>query len=383
MNLPFSMATYRERLCRVKQAMQAANVDALITTLPDSIHWLTGFDTIGYLWNQALILDHGNTEPLLVTRTTEAPGAAETCWLESPLVYDIMQEDPAEILITQLKSRGLAASTIGLDLSAFTLVPAMVRRIRDGLPELRIVDSTWLIAEARLIKEPRELQYQQQAAAMADYAVQRVLEAIRPGVSETELSGLASLALGEAGSEYAAIPPMVVSGERSTLVHALASRRTLSVGDVVCIELAGVVHRYHAVVMRSAVVGRANSRVREVYDCLDRAMSASVNAIKPGVNVSSPDRACNEVLGDLNLVKNRCHRIGYSLGLAYPPGWLEPMTLVDGDKHVFEANMSFTVEPNLALPEDGFGFKLGETVLCTSEGASSLSALPRTLVEAT
>ncbi len=209
--------------------------------------------------------------------------------------------------------------------------------------------------------------------------MEQVFAAIRPGVSELQLAGIAAAVLGEAGSEHAAIPPMVVSGERSALVHCMASRRTLGRGDVVCIEFAGVVHRYHAVLMRTAVVGHPPRRVREVSATLVDAHLAAIEASKPGAAVHLPEDAATAVLEPAGLAQHRCHRIGYSLGVAYPPGWLEPMTMVQGDPHVFAPGMSFTVEPNLHLPNEGFGMKLGETVECTAGGPLSMSRLPHDL----
>jgi Xaa-Pro dipeptidase len=101
--------------------------------------------------------------------------------------------------------------------------------------------------------------------------------------------------------------------------------------------------------------------------------------IEPGVPVGMANRACNAVLDRLDLSRTRVHRIGYSLGLAYPPTWLEAMIVDEADPHVFEPNMSFTIEPNLSLYEEGFGLKLGDTVLCTATGSSSLSELPPSL----
>jgi Xaa-Pro dipeptidase len=82
----------------------------------------------------------------------------------------------------------------------------------------------------------------------------------------------------------------------------------------------------------------------------------------------------------MDLVRRRCHRIGYSLGLAYPPTWLEAMFLHETDSHRIAPNMSFTIEPNLTLPDEGFGLKMGDTVLCTEDGGESLSALGHGLV---
>jgi len=149
---------------------------------------------------------------------------------------------------------------------------------------------------------------------------------------------------------------------------------------VVILEHAGVCNRYHAVMMRTAVLGRSSPRLREVASLLTEAFAAALEAVRPGVPVGEANSACNAVLDRLDLSRTRVHRIGYSLGLAYPPTWLEAMIVDEADPHVFAPNMSFTIEPNLSLYDEGFGVKLGDTVLCTEGGAERLSEVAPELV---
>jgi Xaa-Pro dipeptidase len=369
--LAFDVATYHERVARVREAVEREGLDAMVVMLPDSINWLTGFDTIGYLWPQALLVDLSGDEPTLHTRTTEEPGFRETSWLADGVFYDIAAERPMEVLARSIRERG--HSRVGVDLQAFTLVPAAWEELKSLLEGVELVDASDVVPELRLVKSPAELAYQRQAAAIADHALSAAIDAVRPGISEIELAGIAAAALGAAGSEFPAIPPMVVSGHRSALVHAMPSRRVIGPGDVVCVELGAAVQRYHAIVMRTVVVGTPSPRVTEVAACLKEAHEAAIAASKAGAPVHEPDDACNAVLGRLDLVRRRCHRIGYSIGIAYPPGWLEPMMLVAGDEHVLAPGMSFSIEPNISLRDEGFGLKLGETVECTEQGPVSLT----------
>jgi Xaa-Pro dipeptidase len=376
LNLPFPLVTYRERLSDVQTRMRATGIDVMVVTMPDSVHWLAGVDSVGYLWPQGLIVSaQDGVEPVYVTRTTEQPGVDACSWLSERRFYDISVTDPVDALIAALREHAPQGGKLGLETDAFTMLPSTYRRITEAFPGAETADCSYIVPEARLIKTEPELTYQRQAAAIADYAMQQVLDAVRPGISELELAGIGARALGEAGGEHAAIPPMVVSGERSALVHCMAGRRTLGKGDVVCIELAGVVHRYHAVLMRTAVIGEPAPRIREVAELQKEAHLAAVAASAPGTPVPEPEAAARAVLEPAGLHGNRCHRIGYSLGVAYPPGWLEPMTMVDGDEHVFAPGMSYTVEPNLHLPAEGFGLKLGETVECTAGGPKTMTAL--------
>ena len=379
LELAFPVAVYANRLADVQSRMRTSALDSMVVTMPDAVHWLTGVDSVGYLWPQGLIVP-AEGEPVFVTRTTEEPGVDACSWLRLRKFYDISVTDPVDALIDALRDSGVGTGRLGLETDAFTMLPSTHRRIVEAFPDATISDCSYLVPEARLIKTEAELAYQRQAAAIADYAMGEVVARLRPGISELELAGIAAHALGAAGGEHAAIPPMVVSGERSALVHCMASRRVIGRGDVVCIELAGVVHRYHAVLMRTAVVGEPSGRIREVAALQQQAHQAAIARTAPGIAVHEPEDAARAVLEPAGLHGNRCHRIGYSLGVAYPPGWLEPMTMVAGDEHVFAPGMSFTVEPNLHLPNEGFGLKLGETVECTDGGPRTMTAMSHDLI---
>lgn len=380
MELAFSLDTYLRRVADVQRRLRERGLDLALISMPDSIHWLTGVDSVGYLWPQALLVpaDDG-AAPIYVTRTTEGPGVDAASWLTERYLYDISEEDPVDAIVGEIRRRGFADRAIGIEDDAFTMLPSTHRRITAELEEARFEDCSYIVPEARLVKTPAELAYQRQAAQIADYAMAKVIESIRIGMSEVEIAGLAAAALGEAGGEHAAIPPMVVSGSRSALVHCMASRKTIAYGDVVCLELAGVVNRYHAVLMRTVSIGEPSARVREVAELAKQAHEAAIAKTAPGIEVWEPEEAARAVLEPAGLHANRCHRIGYSLGVAYPPGWLEPMTMVQGDPHRFAPGMSFTVEPNLHLPEEGFGIKIGETVECTADGPRTMSALSHDL----
>ncbi|HUF45639.1 MAG TPA: Xaa-Pro peptidase family protein [Aestuariivirgaceae bacterium] len=376
MQTAFPINTYEERQARVLKRMDAAGLDALIVNFPDNINYLTGVDSLGFLWYQALVLSPRMARPWFVTRSAEEPPTWELSSVRDARFYDIASQDPLAIVADFLKGLKLARGRIGIEPTAFTFSPAQYQHLRALLPQAKLEDATLIVAEERLIKTAAEIGFQRQAAEMADEGIKAGFAALRPGISEVEVAGIMAAALGRAGSEYAAISPMIATGRRSSMTHAMPNRVAIAKGDVVIIELAGVCNRYHCVTMRTAVVGRPSGRVQDVALLLEEAFLAACDASRPGAPAGAPNRACNEVLDRLDLSRTRVHRIGYSLGIAYPPTWLEAMILDDTDGHELAPNMSFTIEPNLSLYEEGFGIKLGDTVLCTERGCERLSGLP-------
>jgi Xaa-Pro aminopeptidase len=76
---------------------------------------------------------------------------------------------------------------------------------------------------------------------------------------------------------------------------------------------------------------------------------------------------------------SKASRIGYSVGLNYPPDWGEhTMSLRPGDRTVLEPNMTFHMI--LGMWMDGWGFEVSETFAVTPSGAECLCTTPRDLV---
>ena len=380
MDLPFSSATYDDRMARVLDRMKDAQIDALLVNLPDNLYYLCSHEAIGYFWFQTLIVSPALAEPIFITRISEQASVEETSTLRAARYYRMHFDDPIEILAEVLEANGLATGAIGVEMQAYNIRPAHWDRMRELLPEATFKDASLLVLDERLIKSPEELTYQRKGAQAADHAMRAAFEALRPGISEIEIAGVIAKALADAGGEYAGFPPMVVSGPRSAMIHGLQGNRRLAAGDVVTFEFAGVCRRYHAVMMRTAVIGRPSPRLREVAGCVKEATEAAIAVARAGNATSAPKHAADKKLDRLDLARRRVHRVGYSIGIGFPPAWVEYMALEDTDPHTLAANMSFTVEPNVSLPEEGFGYKLGDTVLCTAEGGESLHDLDNDLV---
>lgn len=380
MDLPFSLATYESRLRRIHERMERQGLDVLLVNLPDNVNYLCGHESIGYYWFQSLVVSPSLPHPVFITRVSEMASVVETSCLRDAVYYRMHFDDPIEILTGLLKQHGLAAKTIGIEMQAFNIRPAHWDRIKKMLPEAVFKDGSVLVLDERLIKSPEEVAYQRNAAQIADYAMKEAVKVLRPGKSEIEIAGVISKAMADAGGEYPSFPVMVVSGPRSPMIHGLPGNRSILAGDIVTMEFAGVCRRYHAVMMRTAVVGRPSARLRDIAECVRDATDAAIAAAVPGKPTGAPRRAADELLDRLDLSRRRVHRVGYSIGLGFPPAWVEVMALEDTDPNKLAENMSFTIEPNVSLPEEGFGYKMGDTVLCTPNGGESLHGLDHQLV---
>ena len=77
MGLHFSKTEFSTRKNKVLVEMKKQNIDALLMFRQESMYWLTGYDTFGYVFFQSLVLDQsGNV--ILLTRAPDLRQAQNT-----------------------------------------------------------------------------------------------------------------------------------------------------------------------------------------------------------------------------------------------------------------------------------------------------------------
>ncbi len=379
-DLVFDASEFASRFERVRQRMSVAGIDVLLTHIPENIYYLTGYQTPGYYSYQCLAVPVEGA-PALVVRLLESTNAAGLSYVRDFVGYTDI-EDPADACVRALRERELLTGRVGLERDAWFLSPARYDRLKSAVGAADVVDGSGLIESVRVRKSPAELEAIRAAAVAANAAMARALEVIRPGVNENEIAAEVTATGIRHGSEYPSLPPFITSGPRSWLAHSTWSGRTVEDGDVVYLEISGVVKRYSAAVMRTAVAGRASSRHQRIAEVSIEGLEAAVETMRPGRTAGEVDRACRSVFERAGIAEHFLHRTGYSIGINFPPDWGEGhiASLRDGDGFVLESGMVFHAPPGvLILGEVGIGFS--ETVIVSEDGPERLNTVELKLFE--
>lgn len=377
-DLAFGLAEYRSRVAAFQQAMAIAEVDVLLATTPEHINYIAGFDPLGIYLYQALIINQSSPEPVMVTHKCEAELARTQAWIGDIQVWE-HGDDPMALTASCLRKAGArAGSRIGLEMGNWYLNVEWVERLRALMPDVEFVDATALGQEVRIIKSAAEIDYLRQAAAFADLGFQTAVDHLRAGVSEIGLCAAILAEMTAAGSEYAALPMIIASGERSGFFHAAPSRRQVRRGDPVMFEISGVARRYNSNIVRTVVAGTASPQLRALGEIVYEAFWTPFELVRPGNPVSDVDRLSRQIRA--GYAKYIPARAGFGMGLAYPPVWLGRPDILVGDPHVFEPGMVFSLEPSIAQYE-GISVIYGYNILVTDDGAEILHKTPRDLFE--
>lgn len=366
-----ALEEYRRRLARTREWMRSRDIELLLLTQPEHYNWLSGYEPTSAFYFQALIVPLEQAEPLsLLCNKAELLLCEETCWV-SDVRAVWTHEDQIARLMELLRERALErARRIGVNLSSYHLKPRYALELMRALPSAEMVDVCEGLDDLRLIKSDSEIELLRKAAHVADLGVSAGIEAIGAGVSDREVMAAIQAAVALAGGEFPAYPTLVDA--RGTL-HGTPIGKLLDDGDVVYLEVSGVVRRYHCNISRTVVVGEPSPRLRELYEVVRNALERATEALRPGTSVAEIVDLVAEC--HRGYEQNTWGRFGFSMEIAYPPIWIGALSLMKGDPHVIEAGMVITMEPGLSY-SDGATMMLGNNVLVTEDGPEVLNDVP-------
>jgi Xaa-Pro aminopeptidase len=121
-------------------------------------------------------------------------------------------------------------------------------------------------------------------------------------------------------------------------------------------------------------LGKKPQKVAAVETAVLEGMDAVLATAKPGVLAHDVEAAWRAAISRHGLKKES--RIGYSIGLAYPPDWGEhTISLRQGDRTILQPG--HVVHAILGMWMEGWGIEVSETILITDTGCETLTKFPR------
>ena len=382
--LPFDQAEYTARLDRIRRAMASRGLDLLVVTDVANQHYITAYDGWSFYTPQVVLVPTSG-EPVWLGRAMDAAGGRLTAWMKPDNVVGypedhVQQTDrhPMDWIGRWIADRGWGKGRIGVELEAYYYSPKAHERLAAALAGAEIVDASLLVNWVRAVKSPAEIAYLRQGARLAEAAVRAAYEVIAPGVRECDAIAAIQAAQVAGHPDFAgditALPPTILAGENASAPHIMWSDRRFVQGETVALELAGACRRYTAGLARTLQLGPKPSRVAAVETAVLEGMTAVLDAVKPGVAAEDVEAAWRRTIARHGLKKES--RIGYSIGLAYPPDWGEhTISLRQGDRTVLEPGN--VIHAILGMWMEGWGIEVSETILVTSGGAETLTDFPR------
>ena len=214
MSLHFSKEEFKFRKSNVLNSMMEQNIDALLMFRQESMYWLTGYDTFGYVFFQTLVLDQqGNL--ILLTRAPDLRQAQNTSNINDIRIWvdkdDSTPTDDLKIILDELNLKG---KKIGIEYEAYGLTGRNAIKLNQSLENYcSIEDKSELITKLRVIKSDEEITYVKKAATLADLALDEVWKYAKSGASEAKILAEMNRVIFEGGGDYPANEFIIGSGK--------------------------------------------------------------------------------------------------------------------------------------------------------------------------
>jgi Xaa-Pro aminopeptidase len=256
-----------------------------------------------------------------------------------------------------------------------------IKTFKPKYPAHSVKRSAPIMHAIRSVKHEIELELMQEACNITEKGFRRILPFVKPGVWEFEIEAELMHEFMMNRSRGFAYTPIIGSGISATVLHYIENNKQCKDGDVILMDVGAEYANYSSDLTRCIPVnGRFTERQRKVYDAVLRVKNEATKLLVPGTLMSDyhgeVGKLMTQELLDLGLidktdVKNEdpnwpaykkyfMHGTSHYIGLdTHDLGsWVDPI----------QANMVFTVEPGIYIPEENLGIRLEDDVVVQESG---------------
>jgi len=362
----------KARLDKLRQVLRKENFDAALFAILDKDdsgegpgpRWLTGYS--------------GSTASVFVT--------LKQAWLITDSRYAeqvkkevkgckiIISKKPALRALEDLKEATQKNMRIAVESARLTV--AQKKQLSSFLPQAVLIDTEQLLEDLMVCKDASELASIKKAVAISDEAFGRILNFLKPGLTEKEVAAELEYQMKMLGAAKESFPTIVASGWRSALPHGLASEKKIKKGDFVTFDFGAKYNGYPSDITRTIVMGKASARQKKIYNIVARAQLAGIKKVKNGVSGRDVDAVARKIITRAGYGKYFGHGTGHGLSLeVHARPSVSPRST-----EVLKSNMVITVEPGIYIPGWG-GVRIEDDVIVRPQGGTVLNKADKKLLE--
>jgi len=383
----FEKCEYKKRLKNIKAKMAEKNLNILLSTNPANMNYISGYDGHSFYVPQGVAVFTEEEEPIWMGRAMDVTGAQYTTWLNDENLYGFpenfvqsFKHHPVEYFADVLLEKKADGKRIGLEMNQEFCTHRLYLELEAKLKNAVFVDASHVINWIRTIKSESELKYMRQAGTITEKAMNIGIAAIAEGVRECDVAAdiwhAQISGTKEFGGEYPGLMPAMPAGERSNAPHLSWSDNRYKKQQMGILEIGACKMRYNAPLARTVYVGVPDNKYNDFTETINEGLDVMLHTIKVGVPCEDIElnwRKCIEAKG-----YSKKSRVGYPIGLGYPPDWGEQTySLRLDDKTILLENM--TIHVLAAIWTDDFGYEVSESVIVKKNGCEPLSSIPRRL----
>ena len=248
-------------------------------------------------------------------------------------------------------------------------------------PAHSVAKSSPIMHRLRSVKDPIELDLMQQACNITEKGFRRILDFVKPGVWEYEIEAELIHEFVRNRSKGFAYSPIIASGNSANVLHYMENNQECKSGDLILLDIAAEYANYKSDLTRTIPVsGKFSDRQKAVYNAVNYVKKEATKLLVPGTlwkeyHLEVGDIMTSELL-KLGLLDKADVQNEDKDWTAYKKYFMHGTSHHIGlDTHDYgllhekmKANMVFTVEPGIYIPDEGFGIRLEDDVVVQEKG---------------
>lgn len=350
-----------EKLTKLRSALEANDLDAILITSPINRRYITGFTGSAGV----AIISRNDTRFITDFRYTEQAS-------EQAKQFSVVQHKQLIELEVRDQLKEMRVKRLGFEKEYVTY--SQYESYKDVF-EVELIPVSGLVEELRLIKTNDELAIMKKAAKIADDAFVHIQGYIKPGVREIDVSNELEFFMRKKGATSSSFDIIVASGNRSALPHGVASEKEIQAGELVTLDYGALYQGYCSDITRTVAVGEINKDLQNIYDIVLEAQLRGVSGIKPGITGKEADTITRDYITEKGYGEYFGHSTGHGLGLEVHEA---PGLSFRTDK-TLEPGMVVTVEPGIYVPQVG-GCRIEDDLVVTESGNERLTFAKKELI---
>jgi len=352
-----------ERIAKLRSFMEPG--DCFLLSSAPSIYYFTGFNTYE---GDALVLMPCEGKSVIVSDLRYKTQIEQEV---DPALFDFLMKQPGQTYLESLVAETLPLRRIRVEDECLNMNQYLgIQRL---WPNVEILPCSLLMLNIRSVKEAGEILLIKKAIEITEKALTETLSLIKVGMTEKDVAAEISYRQRKLGASADAFSLIVLSGERSALIHGEPGEKKIEAGNILQFDIGAVYKGYHSDLSRAVIVGgQPTSKQCEIYGFVRMIQKEMIEKIKPGVNFKELNLEHEELLKGAGF--EVWHGLGHGVGLE-----IHEWPNVSMAEFTAEAGNVVTIEPGIYIPGWG-GIRIEDMVLVTEDGYEVLTSFPKELL---
>jgi Xaa-Pro aminopeptidase len=250
-----------------------------------------------------------------------------------------------------------------------------VEKLNKDYPGIEFVPLFEEVEKLTLQKTPDELTKLKKAAEITDKAFSRVLELIRPGMTELDVSAEITYAHKKLGALKDSFEPIVASGWRGALPHGIASDKVIQHGEMVTLDFGCVYEGFCSDMTRTIAIGEPNDEMKKIYQIVFDAQQKALDAAKAGMTTKQLDNVAREYIKEKGFGENFGHGLGHGLGIEVH----EMPSVSQRGEMMLVPESIVTIEPGIYVENLG-GVRIEDDIILKENGCEIMNKSRKELI---